>query len=67
MKESHSGRRPKQQGNEPPVQLKPNRPGIDSQDEARIDAADESIKMMQAVEHPGEFPPAKPATKKRPA
>jgi hypothetical protein len=65
MKESHAGRPPKRPGTEPPVRLRPTRPGIDAEDDVRTDAAKESIELMQAVEHPGEFPPAEPARSKR--
>lgn len=67
MKDNQASRRPKRPGIEPPVRLKPERPGVDSEDEARTGAAEESIELMQAVEHPGEFPPRSPTRKRRPS
>lgn len=38
--------------------------GIDAEDDACSEAAVESIDLMKAVEHPGEFSPLKPARRR---
>jgi len=63
MKMNNVNQGGKQPGTEPPVRRKPAQPGIDSNDEAETEAAEEAIEMMRAVEHPGEFPP--PPARKR--
>lgn len=36
-------------------------PGIDADDQKVIDQIEDSVDLMRAVEHPGEFPPPTPA------
>ncbi|MBM3549551.1 MAG: hypothetical protein FJX54_21645 [Alphaproteobacteria bacterium] len=52
MKINNVNHGPKPAGSESPP-----RPGIEAEDEAEVEAAEEAIDLMQAVEHPGEFSP----------